>query len=198
VFSYATRQISAQDGTLCHDLIVTKGSNTRFVSTSNSISEIARGTNIYGFEVNEVSDRKYEGITKTMQSLKNDQSMGFALAYPNENLIKRFLVSNDGAYPDICIVYDEITGRFEIDDQKYFYGGVYHDQINYTISALEPKVYQDEYGNTDEDIGIPFVYDTKYYYIGSPTQKKILWETRTVLDINELAVVTQEIYKDGD
>lgn len=95
VFSYATRQISAQDGTLCHDLIVTKGSNTRFVSTSNSISEIARGTNIYGFEVNELSDRKYEGITKTMQSLNNDQSMGFALAYPNENLIKRFLVSNE-------------------------------------------------------------------------------------------------------
>jgi len=198
VFSYATRQISAQDGTLCHDLIVTKGSNTRFVSTSNSISEIARGTNIYGFEVSELSDRKYEGITKTMQSLNNDQSMGFALAYPNENLIKRFLVSNEWVYSDICIVYDEIAGRFEIDDQKYFYAWVYHAQANYTVSAIEPKVFQDEYGNTDEDVGIPFVYDTKYYYIGSPTQKKILWETRSVLDINELAIVTQEIYQDRD
>lgn len=194
VFSYATRPLSAQDGTLWHDLIITKGSSTKFVSTSLSINEIVRGQSVYGFEVVELSDRKYEGITKTMQSLNNDQSMAFGLAYPNENILKRFMVTNDGVYPDICIVFDEIAGRFEIDNQKYFYGGVYHDQKSYTISAIEPKVYQDEYGNTDEDVGIPFVYRTKYYYIGSVTQKKILWETRTTLDINELAVVTQEIY----
>lgn len=67
VFSYATRQLSAQDGTLWHDLIITKGSNTKFVSTSLSINSIVRGQNMYGFEVVELSDKKYEGITKTMQ-----------------------------------------------------------------------------------------------------------------------------------
>jgi len=61
---------------------------------------------------------------------------------------------------------------------------------------VEPKVYKDEYGQDDEDSAIPFEYRTKEFYISDPTYKKILWETRTLLDINELAELIQEIYLD--
>jgi hypothetical protein len=61
---------------------------------------------------------------------------------------------------------------------------------------IEPKVYQDEINQDDEDAGIEFEYWTKEFYISEPTYKKILWETRTLLDINELAEPTQEIWID--
>jgi len=61
---------------------------------------------------------------------------------------------------------------------------------------VEPKVYQDEYAQDDEDSGIAFEYWTKEFYISDPTLKKILWESRTLLDINELASCTQEIWID--
>ena len=62
---------------------------------------------------------------------------------------------------------------------------------------VEPKVYQDEYAQDDEDSPIPFEYRTKEFYISDPTIKKIFRETRTMLDINELVVMTQEMYIDG-
>jgi len=62
---------------------------------------------------------------------------------------------------------------------------------------IEPKVYQDEINQDDEDSGIQFEYWTKEFYISDPTYKKILWETRTLLDINELQALTQEIWIDG-
>ncbi len=62
---------------------------------------------------------------------------------------------------------------------------------------IEPKVYQDEIYQDDEDTGIQFEYWTKEFYLSDPTYKKILWESRTLIDINELASLTQEIWIDG-
>jgi len=45
-------------------------------------------------------------------------------------------------------------------------------------------------------MAIPFEYQTKDFYFTDPSYKKILWESRTLLDINELASLTQEIYVD--
>ena len=66
-------------------------------------------------------------------------------------------------------------------------------QKNYTISMIEPKVYRDEYAQDDEDNPIHAEYRTKEFFFGDPTYKKILWETRTLLDMNELATVIQTI-----
>ncbi|MBP9798167.1 hypothetical protein KBC70_03405 [Candidatus Woesebacteria bacterium] len=61
---------------------------------------------------------------------------------------------------------------------------------------IEPKVYQDEINQDDEDSAIDFEYWTKKFYISDPTYKKILWESRTLLDMNDLAEPTQEIWID--
>lgn len=62
---------------------------------------------------------------------------------------------------------------------------------------IEPKVYQDEYSQDDEGAPIPFEYRTKEYYISDTTLKKILRESRLLLDVNELAELTQTIWIDG-
>jgi hypothetical protein len=62
---------------------------------------------------------------------------------------------------------------------------------------IEEKVYQDEYSNDDEGSAIPFEYHVKEFYYGDPTIKKILRESRTLLEMNELARPTQEIRIDG-
>lgn len=61
---------------------------------------------------------------------------------------------------------------------------------------IEPKVFQDEIYQDDEDTGIQFEYWTKEFYLSDPTYKKILWESRTLIDINELVELTQEIWID--
>ena len=46
-----------------------------FVTPSNKICMVARGKNIDGFEVQELSTRKYQGIDKIMSTLAADQTL---------------------------------------------------------------------------------------------------------------------------
>ena len=84
-----------------------------------------------------------------------------------------------------------------VDNGKPFFDEVFFKGYNYSVSMIEPKVYQDEIYQDDEDTGIQFAYWTKEFYLSDPTYKKILWESRTLIDINELASLTQEIWIDG-
>lgn len=192
--TYVTRPLTVKEWANNHDCIAELGHDIYYLTSSNSINKIARGNNINWFEVQELSDRPYAGITKILWSLDKDQSNSFAVVYPNEMLIKWFLYSQWSTYSDICIVYDTITDTFQIDEQKYFSDWVYFEWNSYTTSAIEPKVYIDEYWQTDDDTPIPFEYWTKNFYVWTPTGKNILWESRSLVDINNLAWLTQEIW----
>jgi hypothetical protein len=63
---------------------------------------------------------------------------------------------------------------------------------------IEPKIYKDEYAQDDENTPIPFEYRTKEFFVGDPTLNKILRETRTLVEINELAELYQYIYINGE
>lgn len=89
-----------------------------------------------------------------------------------------------------------IKDAFLVDSNKPFFDSVFFKGYTYAVSMIEPKVFQDEVNQDDEDTGIEFEYWTKEFYISEPTYKKILWETRTLLDINELVEFTQEIWID--
>jgi len=141
--------------------------------------------------------RKYKGIDTILATLDVDQTASFGYFLPDKNLIKWFVKTSGATFNDLCIIYDIIKDAFLIDSFKFFYGGVFFKGFNYTISMLEAKVYQDEFAQDDEDSAIPFEYWTKEFYISEPTYKKILWESRTLLDINELASCTQTIWIDG-
>ena len=195
--TYITRSLQVKEGAINQGSIVETGRNTYFLTPSNKIGMLARGANIDGFETMELSERAYKGISKIMSILDPDQTDSFGYFLQKENLIKWFLKTRGSTINDICVVFDVEKNAFLIDEQKYFYWGTNFKGNNYTISMVEPKVYQDEYAQDDEDSPIPFEYRTKEFYISDPTIKKIFRETRTMLDINELAVMTQEMYIDG-
>ena len=180
-----------------HASIVEVGDATYFLSSSNAINKIARGQSVNGFEVIDLSTRKYAGITEIMATLDVDQSNSFGHYLPDANLIKWYVKKAGSTINDLCIIYDIIKDAFLIDNGKYFFDEVFFKGYNYSVSMIEPKVYQDEIYQDDEDTGIQFEYWTKEFYLSDPTYKKILWESRTLIDINELALLTQEIWIDG-
>lgn len=193
---YVSRALQSSEWAPCNASIVSAGSNVYFLSSSNTISMVAPWGNINWFEVIGLSDRPLAGISKIMATLDKDQSASFAYFLPDAMLIKWHVKKNGSTINDLVIVYDVANDKFLVDDRKYFYWGVYFEGKNYTISMLEPKVYQDEYSQDDEWGAIPFEYHTKEFYISDTTFKKILREARTLLDINALASCTQEIWID--
>ena len=120
---------------------------------------------MYGFEVAPLSHRKRKGITEIMESLDNDQSDSFGYYLQEKNLIKRFFKTDGASFNDICIIYDIAKDLFLVDDNKFFYDGVFFKNNNYTVSAIEEKVYKDEFAQDDDDQAINFEYRTKEYYI---------------------------------
>ena len=194
--SYVTRPLTVKEWAVNHDCIVEVGTKVYYLSSSNTINMIARGANINGYDVMELSDRPYAGITKLMWSLDKDQTNAFAIYYPNEMLIKWHLYSQGSTFADIVVIYDTIHDAFLIDEQKYFTDWVFMDWFNYTTSAIENKVYIDEYSQSDDDQPIPFEYWTKEHYLWDATGKKIIWESRSMVDINELAGLEQTIWID--
>jgi len=158
---------------------------------------IARGANIYGFEIQNISQRAYAGINNLTDSLDNDQSLGFAQNLPGQNLIKWFLKTNGATINDICIIYDQVRNQFLCDTSKYFFDEtVLHNKV-YAVSCVTPTVFLDETGNDDDGGAIPFEYCTKPFDEGVDTSKKVYWESRLSCDITELAELTQEIYLDA-
>lgn len=194
--TYTTRSLNVKEGAVNHGSIVEVGDATYFLSSSNAINKIARGTSVNWFEVVDLSTRKYAGITEIMSTLDVDQSSSFGHYLPDANLIKWYVKKSWSTFNDICIVYDIIKDAFLVDSGKPFYDEVFFKWYNYAVSMIEPKVFQDEIYQDDEDTGIQFEYWTKEFYLSDPTYKKILWESRTLIDINELVELTQEIWID--
>ncbi len=194
--TFNNRPLQTKEWAVCNASIVTAGTSVYYLTTSNAINKIVQWQNVYWFEVVDMSERKYAGIGKIMSTLDRDQTDSFGYFMPVEMLIKRHLKSMWATFNDVCIVYDITKDIFLVDSQKYFYWATYFKGKNYAISMIEEKVYQDEYSDDDEGSAIPFEYHTKEFYYGDPTIKKILRESRTLLDMNELATPRQEIWID--
>ena len=195
-YSYATRQLQTVEGAFNHECIVSVGNNVFYLNSAIQINQIATGQNINWFEVSPLSQRPLKGIQKLMDSLDRDQSWAYGeyVAWPS--LVKRHFKSVWSTFPDVVVVYDTIKDKFLVDSNKYMNDWVDFHQKHYSVSAVESKIFIDEYWQSDEDSIIPFEYRTKEYYIWDPTMKKLLRETRTLLDINELAHLTQTIWID--
>lgn len=194
--TFNTRVITTKEGAANNASTVQVGYNIYYLTPSNKINQIARGNNLSWFEVIELSERKYRGINNILNTLDPDQSESWWEYYPKENIIKWLVRTRWATFNDLCIIYDISRDAFLVDEQKYFYHGIKTDFGNYTISNIEPKVYRDEINQDDDDDPIEFEYWTKEFDLGDPTRKKILWEMRSILEVNELAELVQEIYID--
>ena len=196
VITYFTRALWVREWSTNNSTIISAWTNVYYITPSNRIVRVYKWADIDWFETLELSERKYAGISNIMASLDLDQSDAFGYYLPKENIIKWFMKREGSDINDICIIYDITKDSFLIDEQKYFFDWVNFKGRNYTVSNVEPKVYQDEVNQDDEDAWIPFEYQTKDFTFWDPSRKKILWESRTFTKINELAEFTQEIYVD--
>lgn len=195
--AYTTTVLTAKEWAVNFEWIVGVGNDVYYVTPSNKICKVYRGNNIYGYEVQDLSGRKYAGCEGLMKSLAKDQSDCWWYYVPREDLIKWFFKSEGSDIHDICVVYDVSKDKFLVDTGKIFYGWVnFHNSV-YTLAEVEPKLYEDEWGTEDEDAPIPFEYWTKEFYVSDPSFKKLFWETRTTLDMNLNAELIQEIWVDG-
>lgn len=191
--SYNSTQLQATEGAKYHDCIVPVWMNLYFLSSSNIISRIARQSNNWWFEVVGMSNRKYAGIEKIMSTLDTDQSKARAMYYPQDELIKRHLVTKWSTIPDLCIIYDVDKDSFLVDTGKYFGGGTYFHNQYIVTSAITGTAFRDEYSQDDAGSPIWFEYRTKKFYLSWWEFKNTLWESRWLVAMNELAEPTQTI-----
>lgn len=195
--AYTTSVLTAKEWAVNHESIVWVGNDVYYITPNNKICKIVRGNNIYWYEVMELSGRKYAGCEWLMKSLAKDQTQCWWYYVPWEDIIKWFFRSEWSWVNDVCVVYDVEKDKFLVDNGKIFYWWVaFHNKV-YALAEVEPKLYEDEIGTEDEDAPIPFEYWTKQFYIWEPTYKKLFWETRTTVDINQNSALTQEIWIDG-
>ena len=157
---YTSIPLEAMEGASGHSTIGVFGRDVYFLSKSGKIKKVAPAQALH-YDCVEVSHRANRGITKTMDTLDADQSAGFCYVVPELQLIKWHLKTKGSTFNDICIIYNTEYDEFMVDDHKVFYGGVNYKTQNFTLSQIEPKIYKDEYGYTDDDSPIQFRYDTK-------------------------------------
>jgi hypothetical protein len=186
-FYYTTRALTVKEWAVNHWSIVNIWNRIFFLSSSNKICQIAKWQNIDWFEVLELSERPYVWISNIMSTLSKTQNTAFGYFLPKENNIKWFDKSEWATFNDTCIVYDVWKDKFLVDTQKYFYDWTFLNWYNYTASHINWSIYKDEYSQDDEWQAIPFTYHTKQFFLSDPTIKKIFWETRTLLDINDMS-----------
>lgn len=193
---YTSLPLESMEGASGHRTIAVFGRDVYFLSKSGKIKKVAPGQALH-YDVKELSHRANRGITKTMDSLDPDQSDAFAYVVPESNLIKWHLKSRGSPFNDLCVVYNTEYDEFMVDTQKVFSIGTNYKSKNFTASQIEPKIFLDEYGHTDDGAPIQFRYDTKVMNFGEPTVNKCLWQIRTFLALNRLGEVTQRVYADG-
>jgi hypothetical protein len=140
---YSSIPVEANEWAYNHNCIVAYGRSVFFLSNSLKIKKVS--PNQFTYDIEELSHRANRGITHTMDNLDSDQSTSFAYGIPEKQIIKWHLKSKWSPYNDLCIVYNVEYDEFMVDTNKVFYGGINFNGWNYTISQLEPKIFQDEY-----------------------------------------------------
>lgn len=192
--SYQTRPLQVKEWAVNHASIVSAGNFVFFVTPTRKIMKVERSVLL--FDTNDLTHRQYTGVSKYMASLDADQSNCWWYYLPDKNLVVWHFKTIGSTFNNTTLVYDLDKDVFLFDDNKYFFGGCQHKTNYFTISNLEPKIYYDEHGLSDDNTAIPFVRKSKKFTFWDITRKKELWEIRLWFSLNELATLIMETYAD--
>lgn len=97
------------------------------------------------YDFTEISHREGKGITKTMDTLSSDQTGWFGYAIPEKQVICWHVRTKDATYNNLVLVYNYEFDEWMIDTNKSFSGGTMFGIEAYTISAVNPTVFRDEF-----------------------------------------------------
>lgn len=192
---YTSIPLEANEWAMNHNCIAVFWRDVYFLSKSLKIKQIAPNSVLH-YDIKELSHRANSWINKTMELLDSDQSSAFCYVIPEQQLIKWFVKSKGSSFNDLCIIYNTEYDQFLCDTNRAFYGWVNYKTQNFTISQVEPKIYKDEYGSTNDDTAIQFTYRTKVMTLWTPTLNKLLRQLRTYLWLNQIWEVYQNVYAD--
>lgn len=195
-FFFNSRPINTQEWAINHNSIINVWVNTYFLTPNNKIQQIIRWNNNNWYEILELSHREWWWISNLMDWLDKDQSESFWIYLPQENIIKWHLKKEWSTINDIVIIYNVLEDKFLIDEFKYFNWSIILNWQQYSISAIEPKIFKDEFWNDDDWSAIDFEYHTKSFDFLDKWRKKVLRETFTSWQIGILTDLIQEIYID--
>lgn len=193
IYSYVTRPLQITEGAQGHDSIVTIGNYVFYLTPSNTINYLER-SQVGGFNNIELAGRTAKGVSTLMESLADAQTEAFGAYYPKQ-LMARWCFRTEGSeVNDVSLIYDVKNDLFLVDTNKFFTGVAVANGKAYALSQVEPKVYIDEDGYTDEDTPIEFQYWTKQLDVGDVTRYKQFWEARIAGSINAQANTILEVY----
>ena len=195
VFVYSNKPLSVKEWSAWHFTIAVAWNNVYYLTPTNKIKQI-NITDWWDYQTIELSHREDWGIADIMDSLDNDQSNWSAVYNSKENIITWHLKSTWAAFNDVAIVYSTERNIFLQDSNKFFSWWCELNWVSYAISNIEKKVYKTEFGQTDDDTPVLFEYWTKNFALGEVSREKELWEIRQMIQMNELAIVTVEVWVD--
>lgn len=191
---YTFRQLETKEWAVNHASIVAAGNDVYYLTPNNKIKRVTPST-WRPFETLEVSHKKFEWIDEIMTTLDNDQTDSFGYFIPEENLIKWHVRTKDVTFNNLCLVYNIELDLWLIDTNKIFFEWTIFKNKAYVVSNLEKKIFQDETWFEDDEEPVQFQY-RKLWRPTWNTRRFELWETRTLLEMNKVAQITQNIIID--
>ena len=167
-----------------------------YLSKANKIKRVAPWQWPQWFDVEDLTHRLWRWIELIMANLETDQSNAFAYYDQDNEIIKFHVRTKWSTYNDVVIWYSTMFDEFYYDTNKSFFWWIYFKKKSYTISQLTPKIYIDEYWQSDDWAPIQFDYWTKRIDLWIPHMLKEIWQSRTFLSVNSLIDMRQRIYAD--
>lgn len=187
VYSYANRSVESTEGSQGFDTCVYANDRVFFLTPTNKIRVIYKSNSQIGFDTDDLTHRKINGIPNFMSSLDPDQSQGFAFFKPAESLVCWHLKSRGSAVNDVVVCYSTQYDLFEIHSAKFFFSAVEYRGRYYAASQLEAKIFQDEYAYDDDGAAIAFRYRTKQFNPQGKVRRNRFWQTEQYGLLNQLA-----------
>lgn len=144
-----------------------------------------------------ISDIDINSIDWYMQDqIDEDQTGAFWIFDSVNNLAKFFIKSRESTVNDVCIIYDIQRNTWLKDNNKFYSSLTMLNNQLYAGSALDYRVYKDEYGSSDAWDAIEWYFETTDQVYWTPRQQKQFRGASIAWQINSLANIRRQILID--
>jgi len=175
--------------------IVSAGDVIFFLTKNKKIWVINYQSTVAEPSLKIISDIDVNSIDWYMQDMiDEDQTNAFWVFDSVNNLAKFFVKSRESTVNDVCIIYDIQRNTWLKDNNKFYSCVTAINNQLYMGSALDYRVYHDEYWDSDSGDGIEWYFETTDQVFGTPRQQKQFRGVSIAGQINSLANIRWQGY----
>ena len=155
--------------------IVASGDKIFYVTKNLTLNTINFVSGIENASLWELSLKPIISIKEYLQTLDYNQERAFWFFNQNDKTVQFHLKTKNFWYNNNCLVYDITNDTFSVDIGKY-YNYVVKDWYKYFwFSDVNCSIFEDDVGNSDSWVTIPFKIVTQNLRFGSILQKRFGW-----------------------